>query len=345
MSDARIPMPPEAQELGLDPIAWRVLVEAIFPSARTADSVILAVRYCRVRGWDVFRRPVHIVPVWDRASGREVETVWPGIHSLISEAHRTGAFVGADPAMHGPTIEIAAGSARLTVPEWTRVTVRRRVQDTVASFTGEVWWREIYGRRRDGTPTEIWSTRPYSQAAKCALAAALRLGFPEAADYSAEEMAGQVVDMDTLQSARSAVSALSAPAAAADMTPALPPKSAAAAVPADVEARRAALRAAAASVTAAKSRRPQIELITADGESIMLDSASTWLRRFGEELDTIVDPDRARQVARANEQTLRRLADRWPDAAAPLLRRVELIERVASAAGETDADGSAVESD
>ena len=53
---------------------WKVLTESIFPSAKTAEGILLAVRYCQARGLDVLKRPVHVVPMWLEDPGREVET-------------------------------------------------------------------------------------------------------------------------------------------------------------------------------------------------------------------------------------------------------------------------------
>ncbi|MCK7472161.1 MAG: hypothetical protein MZU95_16440 [Desulfomicrobium escambiense] len=50
------------------------------------------------------KRPVHIVPMWNRALGREVEAVWPGIAEVQTTAARTGQWAGMDPARFGPEL-------------------------------------------------------------------------------------------------------------------------------------------------------------------------------------------------------------------------------------------------
>lgn len=101
------------KELGLDLNAWRVLTESIFPSAKTAEGILLAVRYCQARNLDVLKRPVHVVPMWSKAVGREVETIWPGIAEVQITAARTGQWAGLDPAKFGPDItRLFAGRAR-----------------------------------------------------------------------------------------------------------------------------------------------------------------------------------------------------------------------------------------
>ena len=91
----RLPAPAAAlTELGLDVGTWKVLTESIFPSAKTPEGVLLAVRYCQARKLDIMRRPVHVVPMWSKALGREVETVWPGIAEVQTTAARTGQWAG-----------------------------------------------------------------------------------------------------------------------------------------------------------------------------------------------------------------------------------------------------------
>jgi phage recombination protein Bet len=211
---ARIPPPEEARtELGLDLGTWKVLTESIFPSAQTAEGILLAVRYCRARKLDILRRPVHVVPMWSKALGREVETVWPGIAEVQTTAARTGQWAGMDAPRFGPDQTRAfRGRVRrdegweeiqlsVTYPAWCEVTVYRMVQGSRCPFTETVWWEETYSRAggiRSEVPTEMWVKRPRGQLLKCAKAASLRAAFPEEADYTAEEMAGKVIEADAL---------------------------------------------------------------------------------------------------------------------------------------------------
>jgi hypothetical protein len=62
----RLPYHPGfAERFGVDQTAWRALVEAIYPSAQTVEGVLLALSYCKARGLDPFKRPVHVVPIWN----------------------------------------------------------------------------------------------------------------------------------------------------------------------------------------------------------------------------------------------------------------------------------------
>jgi phage recombination protein Bet len=208
---ARLPVAMQTlAELGLDANTWRVLTESIFPGARTADGILLAVRYCKARGLDPLKRPVHVVPMWSKAAGREVETVWPGIAEVQTTAARTGQWAGMDPPRFGPertrTFQGRVKTDKawelvevtLTFPEWCEVTVYRLVGGARCAFTEPVFWEEAYARAgtRSELPTDMWAKRPRGQLHKCAKAASLRAAFPEEATYTAEEMAGKVIEAD-----------------------------------------------------------------------------------------------------------------------------------------------------
>jgi len=192
------------------PGQWRVLCEAIWPNAKSADAISLAVSYCAARRLDPMKRPVHIVPMWNTALGKQVETVWPGINELLTTASRSGGFAGVDEPRWGPeqtktfrgTKKIdnrdQAFEITLTFPVWCGVTVWRIVGGERRAFSQPVYWMEAYGRLGFGSelPNDMWSKRTRGQLHKCALAASLRLGFPEdiGGEMSAEEMEGREID-------------------------------------------------------------------------------------------------------------------------------------------------------
>jgi phage recombination protein Bet len=200
-------------ELGLDLNTWKVLTESIFPSAKTAEGILLAVRYCQARGLDVLKRPVHVVPMWSRALGREVETVWPGINEVQVTASRTGQYAGIDPAKFGPDVtRTFSGRAKteggwrdvqveVTYPEWAEVTVYRLVNGIRCPFSEPIFWEETYSRAGGASsevPTAMWIRRPRGQLLKCAKAASLRAAFPEESSYTAEEMAGKTIEPEEI---------------------------------------------------------------------------------------------------------------------------------------------------
>lgn len=206
----RLPMPQAAAAEGIDHRKWAVLVEAIYPNARTPEAIMLAWAYCKARGLDPFRRPVNIVSMYNSTLGRNVETVWEGINGIEANAAKTGQWAGMDPPRWGPDVtEVFSGSIErkdwdsgrkttrqvevtVTYPEWCEITIYRKVDGERCAFTEIVYWREAYATLK-GTdvPNEMWAKRPRGQLHKCAKAAVLRAAFPEVAGYAAEEMEGR----------------------------------------------------------------------------------------------------------------------------------------------------------
>jgi phage recombination protein Bet len=207
----RFPVPArsELERLGIDEAKWRVLSEMTFPTARTPEALVMVLEYCRARGLDPLKRPVHVVPMWNAALGREVETVWPGINEVQTTAARTGLWAEMDSPRFGSELTRSFRGRRrsaegwedvelsLTFPAWCEVTVWRLVNGARCAFSEPVFWLEAYSRSggaRSELPNDMWVRRPRGQLLKCAKAASLRAAFPEEADYTAEEMEGKVID-------------------------------------------------------------------------------------------------------------------------------------------------------
>lgn len=195
--------------VAIAPEQWRVLTDAIFPSAKTPESITLALDYCRARKLDPFKRAVHIVPMWNSALRAEVETVWPGINELQVTAARTGQWAGMDAPQWGREInrtfkgQVKEGNGyvnrevTLTFPEWCSVTVYRLIGGQPRAFAEPVYWLESYARRgKSDLPNEMWAKRTRGQLHKVAKAASLRAAFPEETgnDYTADEMEGQAIE-------------------------------------------------------------------------------------------------------------------------------------------------------
>lgn len=191
---ARLPFQPIVFEaFGINQGSWKALVEAIFPSAQSTESVILALSYCRARKLDPFKRNVHIVPIWSNEKKCMVDTIWPGIGELRTTAFRTGEYAGIDDMNYGPDITEKVGNVTMTYPEWAQVTVHRMVKGVRVAFAGpRVYWIETYATagRNDDSPNSMWQNRPRGQLGKCSEAAALRAAFPEevGTDYIPEEV-------------------------------------------------------------------------------------------------------------------------------------------------------------
>lgn len=178
------------KRFNIDRADWKALVEAVFPNAKSSDSVVLALSYCKRRNLDPFKRVIHIVPIWDKVRKVEVETVWPGIAELRTTAFRTGGYAGRDATAYGDTLSDKIGNVDVTYPEWCQITVYRLIEGQRIAFPGpRVYWRETYAaaRRDDPSPNAMWAKRPFGQIEKCAEAAALRAAFPE-------EIGGELTD-------------------------------------------------------------------------------------------------------------------------------------------------------
>jgi phage recombination protein Bet len=207
LAPPRLPYHPAIEErFGVDKSAWKALVESIFPSAKTPDSVVLALSYCKARKLDPFKRPVHIVGIYDSQAKEWVDTVWPGIGELRTTAFRTGLYAGRDKTEFGPTIETTftrrdGGNLTIQHPEWAQVTVYRMMdmgqgRRERMGFPGPtVYWVETCALSK-GVPNSMWQTRKFGQLDKCAEAAALRAAFPEEIgnDMTSDEMQGQTID-------------------------------------------------------------------------------------------------------------------------------------------------------
>lgn len=221
LAGPRLPYPGAAIEerYDVDRSTWKALCESIFPLAKTPEAIILALAYCRARRLDVMKRPCHIVPMWNAALSKEVETVWPGIAELRTTAFRTAQYVGADATAFGETVtatfkgmtkpKAAWGnkpakpaqevSATVTFPEWAQVTVYRLGAAGRVAFPGpRIYFCEAFGYDKGvAVPNARWTRAPSQMLEKCAEAAALRKAFPEefADDYVAEEMEDRPTDV------------------------------------------------------------------------------------------------------------------------------------------------------
>lgn len=213
-NDMRLPYDESfANGFGIDNIRWKVLIDTVYPAAKTAEAVAMALSYCKERNLDPFKRPVHIVPMWSAAKGKMVETVWPGISELRTTASRTGEYAGCEAAQFGPTVEQTftgtveewedgkkskrEATVKAKYPEWCQITVHRFIKGQRVSFVSpKVYWIESYARRgKSDLPNDMWCKRPVGQLEKCAEAAGLRRAFPEEIgnELTAEEMEGQTL--------------------------------------------------------------------------------------------------------------------------------------------------------
>lgn len=228
---SRLPITPKfAEKLGVTAGEWRVLVDQLFPAARTVEAVTMALSYCHARKLDIYKKPVHIVPMYSSALKRMVETVWPSIAEIRTTAARTKEYAGIDEVVFGPektekfTGEIETWEDRkkivktvtkeITYPQWASVVVYRIVQGQRFAFHTKIFWKETYAKMgKTKLPNDMWENRTYSQFDKCLEAAALRKAFPEEVGsmYAAEEMEGREIETATPEQSAKATARTAAP--------------------------------------------------------------------------------------------------------------------------------------
>jgi phage recombination protein Bet len=197
---ALAPVMPESELIG-------VLRASLYPGAK-AESIKLVLGYCKAAGLDPMQKPVHIVPMKAKEGDKYVDrdVVMPGISLYRAQASRSGDHLGTSEPEFGPPCTLTFKKkvwddnkpkwvdAQVSYPEWCKVTVKRRVGNTVAEFVAVEYWTENYataGRDTDA-PNAMWERRPRGQLAKCAESQALRRAFPEFAGApTAEEMEGK----------------------------------------------------------------------------------------------------------------------------------------------------------
>lgn len=196
-----------------------VLRSSLYPGA-SPQSCALVLGYCRAAGLDPMLKPVHLVPMYDKNTGQNRDTIMPGIGLYRIQAARTGQYAGQDAPVFGPNVvmnyakpvvEWVEGSngkkfkretlvdKELSYPEWCSVTIYRIVGGVRCQFVAVEYWIENYataGRYSDA-PNEMWAKRSRGQLAKCAEAQALRKAFPEVGSMpSADELEGRTFEFE-----------------------------------------------------------------------------------------------------------------------------------------------------
>ncbi len=189
---------------------WGVLINSTFPGVTTEDAILNAWDLAKVRGLDVFSGHIAIVSKRRKIDNTWVneESCWLTLKALVFTAHKTGVFAGIAPIEFGPIVEHTFTGSRwenemnveksvtLQAPEYVTATVNRFVSGERCSFSDTLFFEEAVPLVQ-GLPTPVWEKKPTLMLAKCAKAAALRLGFAEC-DYSADEMEGQDLASDVV---------------------------------------------------------------------------------------------------------------------------------------------------
>lgn len=202
---------PMLAQRGIDEPTWNALCNTIYPGANP-DSVVMAIDYCKARGFDVMLKPVHLVPM-QVTDARTKEKVWrdvpmPGIGMYRIQADRSGNYAGADEPEFGPDVTEeypdpynASVKIKVTYPQWCKYTVYKTVNGQRVAFHALERWKENYATQSSKTecPNSMWRKRPYGQLAKCTEAQALRKAWPEiGSEPTAEEMEGKEIVLNEI---------------------------------------------------------------------------------------------------------------------------------------------------
>lgn len=223
-ADRQLPMqlskqePPQAfLERGFRREHWNVITQQLFPECRNPDTIVLLLDYCKVRNFDPMQKVFHIVPM--KRNGEDCDTILPGVAYYEIVAHRTGQFAGKLPAEFGPSKKHVFKEQKwsqggyqptgreliVDAPEWCRVAVKKIVGGQVCEFwSDQIFYSEFVALAKStGYPNDNWRNKPRMMMGKCALAAALRVAFPEEVgnEPTAEEMEGREVYTDDAEPA------------------------------------------------------------------------------------------------------------------------------------------------
>ena len=183
-----------------------VLRSSLYPGATDA-SIKLVIGWCKAQEKDPLKKPVHIVPMWDKKARAMKDVLMAGVGDTRTDAARTREYAGIAPATWGEMVDFTytpedngrkLQPITIKIPEWCEVTVYRMVQGEKCAFTsGRIYWEESYATvGKSNAPNSMWLKRKRGQLEKCAEAMALRRAFPEAvgAQPTAEEMVGRTID-------------------------------------------------------------------------------------------------------------------------------------------------------
>lgn len=152
----------------------------------TDDELHLFVMQAQRMGLDPFARQIHAVKrsTWNATTRQNEDrmTIQVGIDGLRLVADRTGRYAPGKEASFtykdGALVSATAYVLKLVAGTW-------------HECASTAFWNEYAALKRDGTPTQMWATKPHIMLAKCAEAAALRRAFPAELSgvYTDDEMA------------------------------------------------------------------------------------------------------------------------------------------------------------
>lgn len=148
----------------------------------TDDELKLFLHVAERSGLDPFARQIHAVRRWNSDINAYVMVSQTGIDGYRLIAERTGKYApGKEPVFKYD----AQGKL-----ESSTAYVMKLVRETWFEVAASARYDEYVAKKKDGTPNNMWATKPHIMVAKCAEALALRRSFPSdlAGIYVEEEV-------------------------------------------------------------------------------------------------------------------------------------------------------------
>lgn len=149
----------------------------------TNEELQLFIHACKRCGLDPFMKQIHAVKRWDSNAHREVMSIQTGIDGYRLIAERTGRYVPGRETTYQYDSNGSLTSATAYIKKLAGDGSWHEVSATA-------FWSEYVASKKDGTPTNMWATKPHVMLGKCAEALVLRKAFPAdlSGIYTAEEM-------------------------------------------------------------------------------------------------------------------------------------------------------------
>jgi phage recombination protein Bet len=171
-STALVLMPRPATEIAEwdTPEKHRLIKETYADRKLTDDEFLMYLEHCRQVQLNPLKKQVQPLKIQGRLNFHT------SIHGLVAIACRAGNYAGVDPVR----FDVYPQSGK-DHPNVATATVYKIVQGVRCPFTAEVYWSE---RAQDNY---TWNRQKWTMLGKCAVAAALRLGWEEAGGLYIEE--------------------------------------------------------------------------------------------------------------------------------------------------------------
>lgn len=166
---------------GFDPDTVALIKEQVARGATDTELSLFLYTASRT-GLDPLARQIYCIKRWDSSLNKEVMSTQVSIDGLRLVADRTGRYAPG----RAPTFEYDAHGKLVAATSY----VLKYVRGTWHEVAATAYYDEYAAKKRDGTPTAMWATKPRIMLAKCAEALALRRAFPAELSglYTSDEM-------------------------------------------------------------------------------------------------------------------------------------------------------------